>query len=107
MRASFPSLPNDHLPPAHTAAHTPGPWRVGAGSFVISDNPAPGIGGSDDIAGYGWHLICESVNPQNARLIAAAPDLLEACKAVLVLPAVDESTAARLQQVIEQAESVV
>lgn len=60
--------------------YTPGPWRVGAGSYVISDNPAPGIGGSDDFDAYGGHLICESVNPPNARLIAAAPRLLSALK---------------------------
>jgi hypothetical protein len=60
--------------------HTPGPWRVGNGSFVISDHPAPGITGSDDVHHYGGHLICESVSQANARLIAAAPDLLEALK---------------------------
>jgi hypothetical protein len=27
---------------------------------------------------YGGHLICESVSEANAKLIAAAPDLLEA-----------------------------
>jgi hypothetical protein len=63
-------------------SHTPGPWRVGAGSYVISDNPAPGIGGSDDLDGYGGHLICESVNAPNARLIAAAPRLLSVLKRV-------------------------
>ncbi len=61
--------------------HTPGPWRVGDGSFVIGNHPAPGITGSDDVHHYGGHLICESVSQANARLIAAAPDLLEALKA--------------------------
>lgn len=61
-------------------SYTPGTWRVGAGSFVIADSPAPGISGADDVAYYGGHLICESVNQPNALLIAAAPDLLDACK---------------------------
>ena len=60
--------------------HTPGPWHVGNGSFVISDYPAPGIIGSDDVHHYGGHLICESVSQANACLIAAAPDLLAALK---------------------------
>lgn len=63
--------------------HTPGPWRIGNGSFIISDHPAPGITGSDDVQYYGGHLICESVSQANARLIAAAPDLLEALKVLL------------------------
>ncbi|MCP4782786.1 MAG: hypothetical protein GY903_01050 [Fuerstiella sp.] len=63
------------------AKHTAGPWRQGHGSFVISDNPAPGLQGSDDVAHYGGHLICESVSNANAALIAAAPDMLDALHA--------------------------
>lgn len=61
------------------AQHTPGPWRVektGPALLVWSDKPG----------------LCASVNPPgskadktdiaNARLIAAAPDLLEACDLV-------------------------
>lgn len=55
---------------------TPGPWRVGkAYGSVVADAPAPGIIGSDACDAYGGHLIAESVNPSNAKLIAAAPDL--------------------------------
>jgi hypothetical protein len=61
--------------------HTPGPWRIGRGTSIVADAPAPGIGGSDEVEYYGGHLICESVNEPNARLIAAAPDLLLACQA--------------------------
>ena len=66
------------------AAHTAGPWRVGTKvrSCVVADHPAPGIGGADEVEYYGGHLICESVNAANARLIAAAPDLLEALEAL-------------------------
>jgi len=32
---------------------------------------------------YGGYLICESVTPPNADLIAAAPDLYAACKLAL------------------------
>lgn len=57
--------------------YTAGPWRVGSGSFVIADNPAPGMRGSDDVEYYGGHLICESVSQANANLIATAPEMRE------------------------------
>ena len=62
--------------------HTPGPWRVGHGSWVVSDTAVTGMDGSDAVEFYGGHLICESVNGPNSHLIAAAPDLLEACEAM-------------------------
>jgi len=65
--------------------HTPRPWKVGKGSFVIADSPAPGIHGSNMIEHYGGHLICESVSEANAHLIAAAPDLLEALEKCLYI----------------------
>src|SRR5690606_11039817 len=67
--------------------HTPGPWKSeyhGKESHAI-------IGGSAN--GRDWTIIAEIHDPvgyvprsersANARLIAAAPDLLAACKAVL------------------------
>ena len=59
--------------------HTPGPWQIGKNfGSVVCDTPVPGIRGSDDTEYYGGHLIAESVTEANARLIAAAPELLEA-----------------------------
>ena len=64
-------------------SHTPGPWMVtddGLGVCVATGNYK--TEGTDDwtIADcqHGW-CQCEA----NARLIAAAPELLEACEAVL------------------------
>lgn len=58
---------------------TPAPWRAGSErrNCVVADAAAPGIGGSDDVAYYGGHLICESVNDANASLIAAAPEMAD------------------------------
>lgn len=65
--------------------HTPGPWRVGdAGNTVFgppNGNPAPEVvanvrGGTSDQAAVTRALRMEA----NARLISAAPDLLEASK---------------------------
>jgi hypothetical protein len=65
------------------AKHTPGNWKVGkTGGVVVSDQPLPGYdinGGHDHIEYYGGHLIAESIwRKEDARLIAAAPDLLNA-----------------------------
>ena len=65
--------------------HTPGPWQIGKNfGSVVCDTPVPGISGSDDTEYYGGHLIAESVTEANARLIAAAPELLEALKELMV-----------------------
>ncbi|MBC3906238.1 hypothetical protein [Undibacterium umbellatum] len=69
------------------AMHTPGPWRVGSSGGVVCDTPIKdGIPGSDEVKYYGGHLICESMTFANAKLIAAAPDLLaELGKADLII----------------------
>ncbi len=53
--------------------HTPGPWEVG--STIESDTQAI-IHDGDSVLAI---LTTIPPNPANARLIAAAPDLLEAC----------------------------
>jgi len=62
--------------------HTPGPWEVkkeltGLGNveFLITDGLDDTPDGADTIA----HVIFSNEAQANARLIAAAPDLLEAC----------------------------
>lgn len=70
------------------SAHTPGPWRKGKwGGSVVTDEPAPGIAGSDAVDFYGGHLIAESICAPNIAIIAAAPDMLDAlvdARAVIV-----------------------
>lgn len=64
-------------------AHTPGPWKQGKDWQDIEahdplDSPRPwGIATVADSCGYGNG---SSESQANARLIAAAPDLLAACK---------------------------
>lgn len=63
-----------------SAGHTPGPWTIAtiAGSFAVATSP--------DSVGEKMHCICVtagkgcSLTLVNARLIAAAPDLLAALK---------------------------
>ena len=49
-----------------TEKHTPGPWRHGIRGVCT----------------YDGHLICESVTPANARLMAAGPEMLEALREI-------------------------
>lgn len=57
----------------------PKPWRVGRKGLcaVISDAAVPTISGGDDIEYYGGFLVAESIFPDHAPLIAAAPEMLD------------------------------
>ncbi len=57
--------------------HTPGPWQLGA--------PSPDVNAAATVRSDGWDVAhCFGTNAEpNARLIAAAPDLLAACQAVI------------------------
>lgn len=63
-----------------TQAHTPGPWRIGnVGDCVIADLEVEnGTDQNESRAYYGGYLVCESATKANVRLIATAPELLEA-----------------------------
>ena len=55
-----------------TTAHTPGPWTISGASTIKT------LGGNKTYIAS----IAKNDRPANARLIAAAPDLLEALKAL-------------------------
>ena len=80
------------------SGHTPGPWKVTPDSWVMTDtNPSQGIA----------KIITHVVGfPENARLIAAAPDLLEACRKALAILHYHNSnvTAASVEAAIAKAE---
>lgn len=86
-----------------TTKHTPGNWTVGkTGGTVVSDQPLPNYslnGGHDHVDYYGGHLIAESIwRAEDARLIAAAPELLEALEGLLAV-SVDTSPAELLAMI--------
>lgn len=65
-------------------AHTPGPWRA--------EHRHSGAGATDDeTGGLGWDIVGppepsmrgQFARAADARLVAAAPELLAACKALL------------------------
>lgn len=68
-----------------SAQHTPGPWEIDYGYNRIIKSIGPCV--PDEYAGSAWLEVTEA----NARLIAAAPDLLEALKQVAMwLPIMTE-----------------
>jgi hypothetical protein len=64
--------------------HTPGPWTVNDADNVSSWSVQ--ASGRKRICAARWYPYTQEAKAEaldNARLIAAAPELLEACKAVL------------------------
>lgn len=83
-------------------SHTPRPWRV-VKDAVVTDNQVGNIpADAETLKYYGGDVICESATPSNARLIAAAPDLLAALKKWL---AADERE--NLQQIIAESRAAI
>lgn len=68
-------------------SHTEGPWRVGKFDNVVVADHSPTDKektGHTDVKYYGGYLIAESIiKKEDVDLIAIAPELLEACKAVI------------------------
>ena len=87
--------------------HTEGPWKIGKGSFIISEHPTSNTLGSTELSlkYYDGYLICESVHSNNLNLIAAAPELLEILKLIIdstiIFPSNIEN---RIIQIIAKAE---
>ena len=67
--------------------HTPGPWRI---NTRLSRNGAPVISGDGrDIAKALYHMGSEDPEVDaNARLIASAPELLEALECLMKLQSI-------------------
>ena len=71
-----------------SAKHTPGPWRLYQGPllYVEADNHVGPIAELRSRLDYGrMHPLVAETRDANARLIAAAPELLEALKAMVAL----------------------
>lgn len=90
------------------AKHTPRPWRIGPLQEIIAAIPKNDPEGGFAIAEvYGDFGIDPSRDPEahaNARLIAAAPDLLAACKEVLRCACLPDSWAEPVRAAIAKAE---
>jgi hypothetical protein len=67
--------------------HTPGPWKVSRRYDVYQDTQTPGVGGTFIATTKGVSELPESVNEvceADAKLIAAAPELLKALQDILI-----------------------
>ena len=77
------------------AKHTPGPWSIGEHQKIISTGWSIRIPSDGSAIAY----VLGERNPElqaNARLIAAAPDLLAALKELLHMPEFDGTPEASL-----------
>ena len=85
--------------------HTPGPWTQG-----IKDNTCVWLDGNVEIDGMtmmsNFSLWIDCNTEANARLVAAAPDLLEALKAMIAAHVVP-STACKERPAYEQAVAAI
>lgn len=62
-----------------TSKHTPGPWAIRLGQSVVEIRTTAGLPIAQTTSGHYW----QNFGPEaeaNARLIAAAPDMLEALR---------------------------
>ena len=64
------------------AQHTPGPWRLEAGRTIVTSSGAFYLAYGSDAHTSLPHFTSPTELDANARLIAAAPDLLAALEAV-------------------------
>lgn len=74
--------------PTDSIAHTPGPWRWEHVSCYHNLVGADGTTVCDDGSACSEYPPTIDVNGPNARLIAAAPEMLQALKALISHPAV-------------------
>lgn len=80
-----------------SAAHTPGPWSISLeddGGFVVYTPPTGDMGWNSVVTSRGQWGHNDEQSHANGRLIAAAPDLLEALQNLDANP---ELTSAWLQ----------
>lgn len=76
----------DHTSSAGAGAHTPGPWEAYLTGHAEMNNLQWIVTGVDDGSGENIPLICEvNRGKKDAFLIAAAPALLKALKAIVAL----------------------
>ncbi len=62
--------------------HTPGPWKMNDQGPMVEGSRFT-IDSETEKFGQGYWLVATVTRPDDARLIAAAPELLEACKEAL------------------------
>jgi hypothetical protein len=84
-------------------SHTPTPWREGRPGAVVADTPIPEMSGSDAVAYYGGHLVCESVTSSNrahiVKCVNAHDELVAALSAIQKL-AIEPHSASNSERIV-------
>ena len=85
--------------------HTPGPWTA----YLYDSEPASieAADGDGPIALVGTDLYDMEERDANARLMAAAPDLLAACEGLLAIARISAADGADLNINIRRAEAAI
>lgn len=92
------------------SSHTPGPWEIGSQNGTFEDEGIVGVAAPLQTNSYGRpfrQYVAQYVTPENAKLIRAAPDLLEFAQQVVKFAA-DHSNfylMAWAQDVVNKAEA--
>ena len=84
--------------------HTPGPWKVMQGVVRPRVSTADG---STTVAGNICSLGNAEIGEANARLIAAAPDLLAACKFIIWAVSTDGTSGVRFLEACNSARQAI
>lgn len=95
--------------------HTPGPWEVETITRVDQNRQVLMILAEEHQPDTNWQdEICEVVMDysgdtaaSNARLIAAAPELLEACRLLMVVATIRETPACQQREILQLARRVL
>lgn len=79
--------------------HTPGPWKVDPNWGPSEEHPD----WAAVIIGDSWKTIAGHVGTSNAYLIAAAPDLYEACSSLLEIEFIEGAATGPLKEALTKA----
>lgn len=92
--------------------HTPGPWAITNTADIFTPLGATNAEGIAAVSNDGWHIadcdmgaLCLDEVSANARLISAAPDLLEALEGLVAC--IDETRGANATDALHKARAAI
>lgn len=96
----------NQVSPEQAVVHTPGPWRQGGSVTFLREPTCREIVADDGRIGLVYGII-DAENKANARLIAAAPDMLEVLREVALPPYHDSNIESLFETLRARANAVL